>query len=144
MVCAYTLGVTSPYLLFPFGSPPVAFHCSCEVLFLVFISLFGICCWVAAMNPHFVTLGSNQAVQGGGSRTVSIVTLDERPISRKSEQAPFADVVADLAPAVDAQQEDVPIDPSCVISCHFLLSQFEIEIFGRTPRSPTVFCSNYL
>ena len=47
--------------------------------------------------------------------------LDERPISR-SEQAPFSDVVADFVLAVDAQQEDVRIDTSCVISCHFLLS----------------------
>ena len=61
-----------PYLLFPSGSPPFAFHFSCEIPFMVFMSFFGICCWVAAMNPHFVTLGSNQAVQGGESGNVSI------------------------------------------------------------------------
>jgi len=72
MVCAHTLGVT-------FALPSISFWVSTISLpFLLRDSfngvyeLFGINCWVAAMNAHFVTLGSNQAVQGDESRNVSI------------------------------------------------------------------------
>ena len=53
---------------------------------------------------------------------------DERPVSRRSEQAHFADVVADLGLPVDAQLEDVRIATRYV--CSLTLVQLEM-LFAR-------------
>ena len=154
--CAYTLGVTFSLTSLYFWVHWLSMALARLILWCLSAtrlrsSLFGICSLVAAMcEPSLGDLGQQPSSAGRNSETCGEMWLLNlwsspgaatatawnkkmfgtpcQPVSRRSEQAHFADVVADLGLPVDAQLEDVRIATRYV--CSLTLVQLEM-LFAR-------------